>query len=100
VTDRFVQGDLSAALDGEGSVLVIDRTEGTTIGTGMLPTKGLGLLLQEKAEGALGQAGGSSSGDLLHGREVGGARLGEGTSGDDFSPFGGQFTDLLQFLLR
>jgi hypothetical protein len=100
VADRFVKGDLGAALDGEVSVLVIDRAEATTVGTGMLRTEGLGLLIQENAEGALGQAGGGSSGDLLHGGEVEGAGLGEGTSCDDFSPFGGEFTDLLQLLLR
>jgi len=100
VADRFVKGDLGAALDGEVSVLVIDRTEGATIGTGMLGTEGLGLLMQENAESALGQASSGSGGDLLHGGEVEGSGLGEGASSDDFPPFGGEFADLLQFLLR
>jgi hypothetical protein len=66
----------------------------------MLGTEGLGLLVQQDAESAFRQAGGGGQSDLLHGGEVEGAGLGKGPSCDDFSPFGGEFADLLQFLLR
>jgi hypothetical protein len=99
---RLVEGEL-AAVDGHGTVLGADRTECATIRAGLLWGEGLGLLLQEGGEGALGQATSSGRGDFLHGLEVDravGARLAEDATSDDFSPPSGQVLDLLEFLRR
>jgi hypothetical protein len=66
----------------------------------MLTAQSLGLLIDKDADGALGQAGGGSGGDLLHGGEVEGARLRAEASGHDFAPLRGEFADLSQLLLR
>jgi hypothetical protein len=98
-----VEGDLLAAFEGQGSVLVADRAKRAAVGAGLLGCEGLGLLLQEGGEGALGQAGHGGSGDLLHGLEVNlgvWARLAEDATGHDFSPPRGQVTDLLEFFSR
>jgi hypothetical protein len=61
--------------------------------------EGLGLLFQEGAEGALGEAGRGGAGELLHSVEVGvqaGASVAEGPAGDDFAPAGGEVTDFLE----
>jgi hypothetical protein len=60
-------------------------------------------LFQQGGEGPLGQAGGSGSGDLLHGLEIdiqARAGLAEGATGNDFAPLGGEFTDFLELLRR
>src|SRR5205823_5688647 len=73
------------------------------VGARRLGAEGLGLLLQEGAEGALGQTGRRGRGDLLQRLEVdvgAGAGLPEGATGDDFSPLGRQLTDFLDLLGR
>ena len=88
VAHRLVEREL-AALDGQGSVLVVDRARSAAVGAGLLGAKGLGLLLQKGTQGALGQTGRGGCGDLLQRLEVdvrAGTRLAEGTTGDDFSP--------------
>ena len=99
MADRFVQGNLDAPSDGESAVLVLDRARPAAIRTGMLRAEGPGLLLEQDAEGALGQAGGRGGGDLLHGGEVKGAGLRAEASGNDFAPLGGELPDLTQLLL-
>jgi two-component system, NtrC family, sensor histidine kinase HydH len=57
------------------------------------------LLLQQRGEGALGEAGRRGAGELLHGLEVGvqaGAAVAEGAAGDNFAPAGGQIADFLE----
>jgi hypothetical protein len=79
-----------------------DGAESAAIGARLLFGEGLGLLLEQDGEGALGQAGGSGGGDLLHGPEVDGltrSRLAQGATGDDFTPSSGQLADFLQSLL-
>jgi hypothetical protein len=92
-----------AAFDGQRSVLVTDRTKPSAVRTRVVGCDGLNLLVQQGIEGALGQAGGGGSGDLLHGLEVDGgvgAGVGEDAAGDDFAPAGGEVTDLLEFFSR
>jgi hypothetical protein len=93
----------AAAFDGQGSILGTDRTEQATVGAAFLGPQATGLPLKEDREGALGQAGGGCCRDLLHGRQIDPdirSRLSEGPTSDDFSPAGGQFVDLPQFLSR
>ena len=100
MANRFVEGEV-AALDGQGSVLEVERTDEATVRARLLGTEGLGLLLQEGAEGALGQTGRGGRGDLLHRLEVdlrADARLSEGTTSDNFSPLGRHVTDFLELL--
>jgi len=102
VADGLAQREL-AALDGQRSVLVVDQAVPATVGAGRLGTEGLGLLLQEGAEGALGQAGRRRGGHLLQRLEVdvrARAGLAEGATGDAFSPLGRQVTDFLDLLRR
>ena len=76
-----------------------DGAEGTAVGTALLLAEGLGLLLQEGGESALGQASSGSAGNLLHQVEIdvqSGAVLAEGSSSDDFAPAGGEVTDFLE----
>jgi hypothetical protein len=73
VADRFVEEDLATAFDGEGTILVLDGTGPTAIGTGVFGGEGSGLLLQQDGEGSLSQAVGGGDRDLLHGGEVEGA---------------------------
>jgi hypothetical protein len=91
MTDRFALGDGPAGqLQGAG--LAVDGTGGAAVWAGHVGAKGLGLLFQEGAEGAFGEAGRGGAGELLHGLEVGvQARAGvaEGVVGDDFAPTGG-----------
>jgi len=100
VANRFVEGD-PAALNGQGSVLVADATKGTARRTRLLRAEGLGLLLQESAEGARRQAGRRGRRDLLQRLEIDLlARSGraEDAPGDDFAPASGQVMDFLEFL--
>jgi hypothetical protein len=90
-------------LDSEGAVLVPERAGVSAVGARWRGAEVLGLLLQEGGEGALGQAGGGGGGDLLQGVHIeveAGARVAEGSAGDDFAPPGGQFTDILELLGR
>ena len=73
MADRLVQGDGGAPFDREGTVFVSDRTSPATLRAGVLGPQTAGLLLQQDAQSALGQARRSRGGDLLHGREVEGA---------------------------
>src|SRR5207248_3253678 len=73
------------------------------VGARRLGAEGLGLLLQEGAEGALGQTGHRGGGDLLQRLEdddAAGACRREGATGDDFSPLGRQLTDFLDLVSR
>jgi hypothetical protein len=63
------------------------------MGTGLLGSEGLGLLLQQGGQGALGEAGGGRLSDLFHGAEIdvqSRPLLAAGASGDDLAPLGGQ----------
>jgi hypothetical protein len=95
-----VEGDL-AAVDGQGSVLVIDGAASAAVGARLLGFQRLGLLFQEGVEGPLGQADCGGRGDLLHRLEVElgvRARRLDRATGDDFSPLSRQVMNLLQFL--
>jgi hypothetical protein len=98
----LVESDVPT-FDSERSVLGTHQAESAAIGTGLLGSEGLGLLVQERAEGALGQARGGGGGNLLHRLEVEwtvGARFSAEASGDDFSPAGGEIMDVLEQLRR
>jgi hypothetical protein len=101
VADGLVQRQVESACHGEGAWFVGDRTGSLAVGTGRLVREGLAILLQEDGESALGETCGSGGGDVL---EVGEVELGVGrvasVAGDNFSPLGGQFTDLLELFLR
>jgi hypothetical protein len=99
MANRLVQGDLGAPFDREGAVLALDRTGPSAIRAGVEVPQSSGLLVEQNAEGALGQAGGSGGGDLLHGGEVEGARLRTKASSDDFAPLDSERADLGQLLL-
>jgi hypothetical protein len=61
----------------------------------------MGLLFQEGLQGALGQSGGGSEGDLLHGGEIdveSGSVIPEGASGDDFAPLSSEAAEFVDFL--
>jgi hypothetical protein len=63
--------------------------------------QGVGLLFQAGLQGALGQARGGSTGDLLHGIQIdteSRSVVAKGASGDDFAPTGGEVTKFLEFL--
>ena len=86
---------------GEGAWLVADRAQPSATGAGLLGRQGLGLQLQEGAEGALGQAAGGGSGDLLEGEQIdveARAAVPEGTPGHNLPPPGGQVVDFLEVL--
>jgi hypothetical protein len=90
-----------AALDLEGAAPAAEGTGSPALGTGLLPTQGVGLLFEEGLQGALGESGGRGAGDLLHGSEIDvgpGAVVAAGAAGDDFAPLGGEVTKVLQFL--
>jgi hypothetical protein len=98
----LVESELTA-FDRERSVLGTNAAESAAIGTGLLGSEGLGLLVQERAKGALGQARGGGGRNLLHGLEVEGTVgiwLSAEASGDDFSPAGGEVMDVLEQLRR
>jgi len=63
--------------------------------------QGVGLLLEEGLQGALGESVGGGAGDLLHGLEIdieSGAALATGASSDDFAPLGGEAAEFLELL--
>jgi hypothetical protein len=102
MTNRLVESELPP-FDNQRSVLVAHGTESAAIGAGLFAGEGLGLLVQESAEGALSQTGRGGGRDLLHGLEVEGTvgvRLRADATGNDFSPLGGEVADLLQRLRR
>jgi hypothetical protein len=97
VADRFalVQG---AALHLKGAWLPANDTGASAAGTGLLFPQGVGLLFQEGLQGALGQASGGSTGDLLHGIQIdieSRPVVAKGASGDDFAPTGSEVTKFL-----
>jgi xanthine/CO dehydrogenase XdhC/CoxF family maturation factor len=98
VTDRFAGGEGRLPRSQE-PWLPADRADGAASRTGLLRAKCLGLLLQEKSQGAFGQPCGGSVDDLLHRVEVDiqtGAVVAESTAGDDFPPVGGEGADFLK----
>jgi hypothetical protein len=100
VANRLVEEEL-AALDGKGPLGGADGTEPTAVRAGLLVGKGLGLVLQEGRKSALRQALSGGSGGVLQGHKVKGivwAGLLQDAAADDFSPAGGEVTDLLEFL--
>jgi len=100
VANRFAGGE-SGSGRGQDSWFVADGAEGTAVGTALLLAEGLGLLLQEGGESALGQASSGSAGNLLHQVEIdvqSGAVLAEGSSSDDFAPAGGEGANFLKDL--
>ena len=89
----------SCALHLEGAWLAADDTGASTVGTGLVLTQGIGLLFQKGLQGALGEAGGSGTGELLHGVQVDvepGSVVAESTAGDDFAPLGSEALELLE----
>jgi hypothetical protein len=100
MADRLALGE-GAAGHVQGAGFAVQGTGGATVRTGNLFAQGLGLLFQEGAEGALGEAGRRGAGELRHGLEVrvqAGTALPEGAAGDDFAPAGGQVADFLEEL--
>jgi hypothetical protein len=90
-----------AAVEGERPFLAAHATEPAAVGAGLLRPQGFGLLAEQHVQGAFGDPGSGSAGDLLHGLEIdGGARAGlaEGPAGDDFAPLGREVTDGLKFV--
>jgi hypothetical protein len=59
-----------AAAAGQGAWLLAHRAQSAAGRAGVLAGQGAGLLLQQGAEGALGQAAGGRVGDLLQGGEI------------------------------
>src|SRR6185369_5802264 len=89
----------SCALHLEGAWLAADDTGASAVGTGLVLTQGIGLLFQKGLQGALGEAGGSGTGELLHGVQVDvepGSVVAESTAGDDFAPLGSEALELLE----
>jgi hypothetical protein len=89
------------ALDLERALLAAEGTRPPAFGTGLVLAQRLGLLFEERLQGALGQAGGGGLGNLLHGREIdveSGSVVPEGASGDDFAPLRGEVAEFLKFL--
>ena len=97
--DGFAVGEGAAVAD-QRAWLVGDRAQLAAGGAGVVGGEGLGLLLQEGGEGALGQAAGGGGGDLFQGEQIdvqAGAGVTEGAAGDDLAPLGRQITDILEF---
>jgi hypothetical protein len=100
VADRLVVRERAAAA-GQGAGLVADRAELAAARAGGFGGKGLGLLLQQRREGALGQAAGRGVGDLLQGKQIDvetRSGVAEGAAGNNSPPLGGQVTYILEFL--
>jgi hypothetical protein len=99
MADGFVVGERTA-LANQRACFRVDRAELPAVGTRGRGGQGLGLLLQEGGEGTLGQSPGSGGGNLFQGGQVrieAGAGFAEGTTGHNFTPLGGQVTDILEF---
>ncbi|MBV8576012.1 MAG: hypothetical protein JOZ58_13390 [Acetobacteraceae bacterium] len=85
------------ALEVQAPGLALNGAEPAAVGAGLLLAQGVGLLLREDGEGALGQALGRLLGHLLQGAEVNVQRRAlraEGAAGDDFAPGGRQLPDV------
>jgi hypothetical protein len=101
VAEGLVIGEGAPVAAGQGAGFVGERAEVAAVGAGLLGREGLGLLLQEGGEGALGQAAGGGSGDLFEGEQIdvqARAAVPEGTPGHNFPPLGGEVADFLEFL--
>jgi hypothetical protein len=99
VADRFVLPEFDA-LGSQGSLLTLDGTGPSAVGTGLLIAQGGGLTVEEGSEGAVGESGGGGAGNLLHRIEVhveSGSVVAEGTTGDDLAPLGGELAELEEF---
>jgi hypothetical protein len=97
VTDGFQVLDRLTAFEVQHPRLAGHRARPATGRTGLRFAEGVGLLLEEDGEGALGQAPCRFLGQFLQGREVDvgrGAFRAESTPGDDFAPGRRQFTDV------
>jgi hypothetical protein len=99
VAERFVGGEGAAVAGGRGAGFMTDGAEAAAVGAGLFGGQGLGLLLQEGGQGALGQAAGGRLGELFEGEEIdvqAGAGVPESPAGATFSPAGRQFADFLE----
>jgi hypothetical protein len=97
VTDGFAVLDRLTPFEVQGPGLARYGAELATVRAGLLVTEGVGLLLQEDGEGALGQALCRLLGHLLQGAEVDRQRRAfraESAAGHDFTPGGRQVTDV------
>jgi hypothetical protein len=100
MTHRFVVRQL-AALDNQRPRLASERAGRAAGRTGLLRPQRLGLLFQEDGNRPLRQSGRSRLSDLFHGGQIdvgAGSGVAEGASGDDLTPLGGQFADILEVL--
>ena len=87
------------ALHLQRAFLAVDGTGPSALRTGLLLAQGLGLLFEERLQGAFGEAGGSGVGELLHGIEIdveSGSVVAESASGNDFAPLGSETLKLLK----
>lgn len=97
MTDGLALLDRLTTLEVQGSGLARYGAELATVGAGLLIAEGVGLLLQEDGEGALGQALCRLLGQLLQGAEVDiqwRPVRAESAAGHDFTPGGRQLTDV------
>jgi hypothetical protein len=100
VAERLALAQLGA-LDVERAFVTADGTRPPTPGTGLVLAQRLGLLFQERLQGAFGETGGGGLGDLLHGIEIdveSGSLVAEGTAGNNSAPLRGEVAELLKFL--
>ena len=92
-------GECPAVAD-QGTWLVGHRAQLAAAGARVVGGEGLGLLLQEGGEGALGQAAGGG-GDLFEGEQIdieARAVITEGAACDNLAPLCRQVADRLEFL--
>jgi hypothetical protein len=99
VADRFVQWQDLSGFQSQRSVLVLDRTGRSTLGTGLFLVECLGLFVEQGRGQAFAQASGNHSSQLFHVHEV---HLGNGTRllghsfAGRFSTFDAPLTQLTQ----
>src|SRR5271154_2103113 len=70
VAHRFVEREDVSGVDGQWSILVINRTSGAALGTRLSGGDGVVALLDQCAERAFGRTLGQHRRDTLHVREV------------------------------
>ena len=95
--DRFGLAELGA-VDVEGPFLSAKGTGSSAVGAGLLVAEGVGLLLEERLDGAFGEAGSGGAGDLFHGIkiDVESGAVAEGAAGDDSAPLGREGADIVE----
>jgi hypothetical protein len=79
----------------ERAFVTTDGTRLSTSGTGPLLAQTLGLLFEERLQGAFAEASGG------HGIEIdveSGPVVAEGAAGNDFAPLGGEVAEFVKFL--